>query len=135
MLFNYFMLYFHDLQKWICLPYRFLLVVINNIMLLAPFIHLATTKHQWLFFCFFPIYVWFSNWNFMFPKKLWLQNYFINCYWKFKVYFFFSFWNPNYQIDLSQIIEYKMSKENLIELFVLEESIVVEGVGELFEPL
>jgi len=28
-----------------------------------------------------------------------------------------------------------MSKENLIELFVLEESIVVEGVGELFEPL
>jgi hypothetical protein len=28
-----------------------------------------------------------------------------------------------------------MSKEDLIELFFIEESIVIKGVGEFFEPL
>jgi hypothetical protein len=35
------------------------------------------------------------------------------------VYFNFSFWNPDYHIDFSQIVEYKMSKEDLIALFVI----------------
>jgi len=47
------------------------------------------------------------------------------------VYFNFFFKNPDYHIDLSQIVEYEMNKEVLIELFVIEESIVVEGVSKL----
>jgi hypothetical protein len=63
-----------------------------------------------------------------------LQRFFINCYQKFMVYFNFSFCNPNYQINPTQIIECKMGKEDHTNLFIIEESIVTKGVHKLFKP-
>jgi hypothetical protein len=50
------------------------------------------------------------------------------------VYFNFSFCNLDYQINPIQIIECKMGKEDHTNLFVIEESIVIKGAHELFEP-
>ncbi len=71
----------------------------------------------------------------MFPIFLQLHIYFIICCQKFTVYFNFSFYNPYDQIDPSQIIKCKMNKEYHIELFVIEESIIVEGVRKILKPL
>ncbi len=74
------------------------------------------------------------DWNFMVLKILRLRRFFINCYQKFMVYFNFSFCNPNYQINLAQIVECKMGKEDHTNLFVIEESIITKGVHKLFKP-
>jgi hypothetical protein len=71
----------------------------------------------------------------MFPKKIQLHKYFIICFWKFMVYFNFYFYNLDDQIDSSQIIKCKMKKEYHIKLFVIEESMVVEGAWEISKPL
>jgi hypothetical protein len=51
------------------------------------------------------------------------------------VCFNFSFCNPDDQINPSQIIKCEMNKEDHIELFVIEESVIVEGVHKIFKPL
>jgi hypothetical protein len=51
------------------------------------------------------------------------------------VCFNFSFCNLNDQIIPSQIVKCEMSKEAHIELFVIEEYVVVEGVHKIFKPL
>lgn len=87
---------------------------------IAPLVHLASMRHWWLFFCFLPTYVQFSNCNLMFSIFLWLHKSFIICCKKFMVCFNFSFCNLDDQINPSQIIKCEWARKIILSYLLLK---------------
>jgi len=129
----------------------FLVVVYYCLLKFLPFVYVSSSNCQQHYVFFSLLYAWqllgvndcflaFSQPTFGFQlefhgfRNFAITKFFINCYQKFMVYFNFSFCNPNYQMNLTQIVECKMGKENHTNLFVIEESIITKGVDNLFKP-